>query len=248
LDERFLQTPSVALERCQEVTAEMAEIAVGSLQESMIVLFSYSEKMAESIRQKEKKTDHYEDIVGSYLVKLSSHPMRAEDSAEAAKLLKLIGDFERISDYALQLLTSAQEMQNKKIVFTESARSELNVLLAAVDEILKLSLTAFLNHDLESASDVEPLDQVINRLKEELRNRHISRLQQGECSIEAGFIWSDLLTDLGRASDHCSNIAGCLLEMENHNLNLHSSLDLMREESHDFQKKYQSYRKQYSLS
>jgi len=247
LDERLLATPPSALERCREVTAEMAETAVASLKEGLTALRAYSPELAASIREKEEKTDHYEDTLGTYLVQLSARPISSADSAEAAELLKIIGDFERISDHAVNLLESAEELREKKLSFTETALAELEVLSAAVEEILDLSLAAFEENDLERASMVEPLEQVVDKLKEKMRTRHILRLQQGGCSIDAGFIWSDLLTGLERTADHCSNIAGCVIDIAHDNMNLHESLREARNDSEDFRQKYRAYKEKYSL-
>ena len=241
LDERLLAAPPIALERCREVAADMAQTAVSALKLSMSCLRNDAPELAASVREKEEKTDYYEDILGTYLVKLSEKQVSASDSAEAAKLLKMIGDFERISDHAVNLLGSADEMREKGMVFTEAAASELEVITSAVNEILDLSLAAFLRDDLQAASMVEPLEQVIDQLKEEMRTRHILRMQQGACSIEVGFIWSDLLTSLERTSDHCSNIAGCVIDMANHNMNLHESLRSVRNDSQVFQENFSAY-------
>lgn len=247
LDERLLAAPTIALERCGELTVHMAKMAVNSMKDSMSSLNNYSELLAASVREKEEKTDHYEDILGTYLVKLSTRQVSESDSAEAAKLLKLIGDFERISDHAVNILESAEEMRGKGLVFTSNAADELEIIFMAVDEILDLSLAAFLTDDLKSAYMVEPLEQVIDRLKEQMRTRHILRLQQGTCSIDAGFIWSDLLTNLERTADHCSNIAGSVIDMAHHNMNRHESLRNFRNNSDDFQQKFKAYAKKYSL-
>lgn len=247
LDERLLSTPAIALERCHKVAADMAGTAISALKESLEYLHHASPQLAASIREKEERTDHYEDILGTYLVKLSAKQISGADSAEAAKLLKMIGDFERISDHAVNILESAEEMQGKSLVFTADAESELGIIIAAVNEILDLSLAAFLADDLETASMVEPLEQVIDRLKEQMRIRHIFRMQQGRCSIDAGFIWSDLLTNLERTSDHCSNIAGCVIDMAHHNMNIHESLRAIRNDSEDFQRKYTKYAGKYSF-
>lgn len=198
LDELLLATPSLALENCHSVASEMAETAASALKGSIDTLSRYSAKLDEDIREKESKTDHYEDILGTYLIKLSSNQVSEQDSAEAAKLLKMIGDFERISDHAVNILESAEEMNSKDLKFSESAMKELGVLTDAVEEILDLALRAFLDEDVEAASKVEPLEEVIDGLKEQMRTRHILRLQQGDCSIDAGFVWSDLLTNLER--------------------------------------------------
>lgn len=247
LDERLLATPPIALERCHKVAADMAETAVSALKESLAYLYEDSPELAVSVREKEEKTDYYEDILGTYLVKLSAKRISGSDSAEAAKLLKMIGDFERISDHAVNILESAEEMRGKGLSFTDAAVSELRIIASAVNEILELSLAAFLEDDLKAASMVEPLEQVIDQLKEQMRTRHILRLQQGVCSIDVGFILSDLLTDLERTSDHCSNIAGCVIDMANHNMNLHESLRSIRNDSEDFRQKFKAYAAKYSF-
>lgn len=247
LDERLMITPPIALERCREVTADMAETAAEALKEALHTLREYSAKEGEAIRKKEEKTDRYEDSLGTYLVQLSTKPMSEEDRREAAKLLKAIGDFERISDHAVNLLESAEEMQEKSLSFTGAAVSELWVIASAVDEILELSLTAFLKDDGEKAALVEPLKQVIDQLKEEMRVHHILRLQQGSCSIEAGFVWSDLLTNLERTAAHCSNIAGCVTDITPQNMNLHESLREFRSGSREFQENFKAYARKYAL-
>ena len=247
LDERLLMAPAIALNRCREVAADMAKTSVSALQEGLAVLRSYSPELAASVREKEEKTDHYEDILGTYLVQLSTRQISEADSAEAAKLLKMIGDFERISDHAVNLVESAEEMQAKQLAFSAAASSELAVISSAVEEILDLSLTAFLSDDLNAASMIEPLEQVIDQLKEQLRTHHILRLQQGGCSIDAGFVWSDLLTNLERTADHCSNIAGCVIDMAHNNMNLHESLREFRNESEDFREKFKMFARKYSL-
>ncbi len=248
LDERLLATPPIALERCRMVAARMAEISVKALKESISALYDYSSKSAESIRKKEEKTDYYEDILGTYLVKLSGKQMSETDNAEAAKLLKIIGDFERISDHAVNLLESAEEMQDKGLAFTSEAAAELKVISSAVDEIMDLSLDAFLTDNRSAALMVEPLEQVIDLLKEQIRTRHILRLQRGVCSIDAGFIWSDLLTNLERTADHCSNIAGCVIDLMQGNMNLHESLRNFRNDSEDFQQQFKAYSGKYKLT
>lgn len=247
LDERLLTTPPIALERCRDVAADMAKTSANALKESVSYLYNESPRLAASIREKEEKTDHYEDILGTYLVKLSVKQISEADSIEAAKILKVIGDFERISDHAVNILESAEEMKEKKLVFTDAAVSELQVIVMAVNEILDLSLTAFLSDDFNAASMVEPLEQVIDHLKEQMRTRHIRRLQQGVCSIDAGFIWSDLLTNLERTSDHCSNIAGCVIDMADHHMNIHESLRSIRNDNEEFQQKFKEYASKYFL-
>ncbi|MBQ8556880.1 MAG: Na/Pi cotransporter family protein [Clostridia bacterium] len=245
LDERLLATPSVALERCRSLTIDMANCASEAIDDSLSVLASYDTSKGKAIREYEDKTDHYEDVLGTYLVKLSANRVSDQDSAEAAMLLKAIGDFERIADHSASILCAAEELNEKQIRFSEAATKELDVLRAAVSEIMGLACKAFADYDLEAAEKVEPLEQIIDAIKEQLRMRHILRLQQGDCSIEAGFVWSDLLTDLGRVSDHCSNIAGGVIDMKQHNMNIHESLRSMKSESEQFKDLYKIYSKKY---
>lgn len=248
LDERLFATPSLALERCHTVAADMAETAVSSLKEALDCLGDASPELAASVREKEDKTDHYEDILGTYLVALSAQPLSKADNREAAKLLKLIGDFERIADHAVNILESAEELRKKELTFTDAAKGELAVISRAVSNILDLSLTAYLQNELSAAAKVEPLEQVIDQLKEQLRTRHILRLQKGDCTIDAGFAWLDLLTDLERTADHCSNIAGCMIDAAQGNMNLHQSLRDIRNGSEEFQEYYRAYSRKYALS
>ncbi len=247
LDERLLTTPPVALEQCKKVAAEMANCSVTALRQSISVLNRYTPELAKQIRAAEDLTDHYEDILGTYLVKLSTRRISAADSTEAARLLKIIGDFERIADHAVNLLQSAEELREKKMSLSKPAVKELGVLTGAVDEILGLSLDAFLKDDYSAAGMVEPLEQVIDGLKEQLRTNHILRLQKEQCSIEAGFVWSDLLTNLERVSDHCSNIAGCVMDLHEGKLNLHESLRAVKEDREKFAERFEQYQKKYAV-
>ena len=247
LDERLLTTPPVALEQCKKVAAEMANCSVTALRQSISVLNRYTPELAKQIRAAEDLTDHYEDILGTYLVKLSTRRISAADSTEAARLLKIIGDFERIADHAVNLLQSAEELREKKMSLSKPAVKELGVLTGAVNEILGLSLDAFLKDDYSAAGMVEPLEQVIDGLKEQLRTNHILRLQKEQCSIEAGFVWSDLLTNLERVSDHCSNIAGCVMDLHEGKLNLHESLRAVKEDREKFAERFGQYQKKYAV-
>lgn len=245
LDERLLATPAVALERCNDLAADMAASAVCSLQDGIKCLFEYTPELAQMVKDNEDKTDHYEDIIGTYLVKLSANQLNDADSAEAAKLLKVIGDLERISDHAINLVDSAVELNNKKLELSETAIEELTKLSDAIKEILDLAYNSFVNNDMNAAVTVEPLEEIIDVMKEQMRSAHIQRLQQGNCSIETGFIWSDILTNLERTSDHCSNIAGCIIDVEQNNMNLHESLRLMKKESPLYQEQYKAYAGKY---
>ena len=247
LDERLLATPPVALERCRKVAAQMADCSVNALEQGIAALTAYTPELARQVRTAEDQSDHFEDLLGTYLVKLSTRRISAADSNEAARLLKIIGDFERIADHGVNLVQSAEELRSKKMNFSPSAMAELTVLTRAVEEILGLSLDAFLKDDYNAAGMVEPLEQVIDGLKEQLRTSHILRLQKEECSIEAGFVWADLLTDLERVSDHCSNIAGCIMDMHQGKLNLHESLRAMKEDRAQFDERCRMYRQKYAL-
>ena len=247
LDVRLLPTPSLALRQSRSVACEMAGYAVHALDNAIDALSCSTPELAQSIHDDEERCDHYEDILGTYLVKLSAQKMGRDESEEATELLKTIGDFERISDHAVNILSSAEELERKGLTFSGSALNELSVLTAAVREILSLSLKAFSGQDPAAAQQVEPLEQVIDTLKEQMRTRHILRMQQGACSIEAGFVLSDLLTDLERTSDHCSNIAGCVIDAREHNLNLHETLRQARSNDGSFQHTFEHYVQKYQL-
>lgn len=248
LDERLLATPALALERCRTLIADMASYSMESLRESLNAITAYNQKSAEHIREDEAKTDHYEDIIGSYLVKLSARKIGESDSALAAEYLRIIGDFERIADHSVNILESAEEMQQKGIAFSAAALQEYATMAGAVREVTALAYDSFVSGDVQAARQVEPLEQVIDDLKEEMRTRHIRRMQQGSCGIEAGFIWSDLLTNLERVSDHCSNIACCMIESADHNLHRHEVLQSIRGSGEIFDREYSSYRQKYALT
>ena len=246
-DERLLLTPPVALDLCFKYTVEMATKSFSALKNSLSLFDEYSEETVTKIYEAEEFTDRYEDLLGTYLVKLSEHQLSQKENIEVAKLLKAIGDFERIADHSINLLESAEEMREKEIVFSDNAAKELKTLFNAVSEILDLTLTAFINNDIQSALEVEPLEQVIDKIKDELRNRHILRLQQGECTFSAGFIWSDLLTNLERTADHCSNISGGIIDVAENNFNIHEALRNLKADNEDFNRQYRHYKSKYSL-
>ncbi len=248
LDDRLLNTPSIALERCHTVAAEMAQHAVQTLYDALNCITGYSSELAKSVRTNEEASDHYEDILGSYLVKLSSQSLSDSNTAEAAMLLKAIGDFERISDHGVNILESVEELKSKGLSFSAYAQTELQVLMAAVREILELTVTAFSTGDAQAISAISPLEEVIDDLKEHLRTAHILRLQQGDCTIDVGFIWADLLTDLERVSDHCSNIAIGMLDLVQHDMNIHENLRAIKTDDSAFRLAYEQYTQKYQLS
>lgn len=247
LDERLLETPPMALARSNDVAVDMARLSVKTLKDSLNVLETYDKEAAEEIYNQETKTDKYEDMLSTYLVKLSSYQVSDDDNAEAAKLLRLIGEFERIADHSINIVESAEELTAKSIEFSAQAKKELKVMTDAVKEILDLTLKSFAENDLETVKEVEPLEEVIDGLKAQLKKSHIDRLQNNECTIEAGFVWADLLTNLERTADNCSNIAVCIVDVANHNMNAHEALREMRENNYDFNKRYEVYLEKYSI-
>lgn len=245
LDSRLLGSPSLALERCGQVLDSMAGIAVAALKDSIGSITRYDEETALRIREAEEKTDHLEDILGTYLVKLTSTQLGENESAKATEYMKVIGDYERIADHAVNILESAEELVQKGIVFSDQAQKEYNLISDAVEDILDLSHTAFKDTDLKAARKTEPLEQIVDELKESLRTRHILRLQKGECSVDAGFVWADLLTNLERVADHCSNISGCVLDTVGHTMNIHQNQRLLRNSGEDFSQELQELRVKY---
>lgn len=247
LDERLLATPPVALQRCNTLVCEMGKYAVTSLKNSLNMLNGYDKKTAEEIRKSEERVDSLEDIIGSYLVKLSGHQISDADSLQVSKLLKSIGDFERISDHSVNILESAEELTEKKIEFSKNAKKELDTMCSAVSEILTIAYNAFISNDTETANLVEPLEQVIDSLRYIMKNNHIARLKDGKCSIEAGFVWADLLTNLERTADHCSNIAVCIIDESKKNMNAHESLRSLKNDNPEFEKLYLNYSQKYQI-
>ncbi len=247
LDERLLGSPALALDQCRQVLDRMAIAATEALKASIGCVLIYDAATADTIRRAEDKTDRLEDILGTYLVKLTSRQLGEEESVTATEYMKLIGDYERIADHAVNILESAEEIKQKKIVFSEEATKEYRNLCAAVSEILDLSYRAFSAGDYTAARRIEPLEQVIDTLKEQLRTRHILRLQKGECSVDAGFVWSDLLTDLERVSDHCSNISGCILDTLGHTMNIHENQRLLRDSNEDFKQVLSEFTNKYGM-
>ena len=246
LDERLLATPPLALEQCSVVAEDMAYYASGALKKAIDCVMEFDPKAAQEVRESEEKTDTYEDMLGTYLLKLGAEPLSDAASEEVTELLKLIGDFERIGDHAVNIIESAEEMHDKQLEFSRSAKYELSVMSAAVGEVMDLAVKAFAENDAQAASCVEPLEQVVDDLKDELRTRHILRMKKGECSIEAGFVWSDLLTNLERASDHCSNVALCVLDLKKHTLSAHETQH-ERKDVPEFSEHYRRYSEKYAL-
>ena len=247
LDARLLGSPSLALERCGQVLNSMAGIAVSALKDSIDSICRYDEEIAVRIREAEEETDHLEDVLGTYLVKLTSTQLGGNESAKATEYMKIIGDYERIADHAVNILGSAEELLQKGIMFSDQAQKEYDLISDAVKEILELSYTAFKDTDLKAARKTEPLEQIVDELKETLRTRHILRLQKGECSVDAGFVWSDLLTNLGRVANHCSNISGCVIDTASNTMNIHQNQRLLRNSGKDYSQNLQEFRVKYKI-
>ena len=248
LDDRLLATPAVAIERARIVAHDMAELSVETLRQAMKLIGNFSEKAIETIYAGEERVDKYEDMLGTYLVRISSCELSEADGHEAAELLHIIGDFERISDHAVNIAESAQEMSDKKLAFSEQATKELAVMIAAVDEIMASALRAFCDVDMNAAFNVEPLEEVIDLINARLKKRHVARLQRGECTIELGFVLADLLTNLERVSDHCSNIAGCMIEIKHDALDVHEYMEKLKTEGNPrYIACYDAYKEKYAL-
>ena len=249
LDERFLASPAVAIHQCQKMAISMARLAQNSLYQAIGLIGAYDEKIAHSIEEGEDQIDMYEDKLGTYLVRLSSKNLTMEESREISKLLHVIGDFERIGDHAVYILKSAKEMQVKKYVFSGQAQQEISIISSAIEEIVDLATNAFVKNDLYLASKVEPLEQVVDSLKDELRNRHVQRLQNGECTISNGFIFSDLITNYERVADHCSNIGVCILRIAEDSFDTHEYLNHVKDGHDDtFENRYNRYKEKYQLA
>ncbi len=248
LDERFLNSPSFALEQCRSTTVEMAKLSRESIFSALHLMENYDEKQAEYVRELEDRIDEYEDRLGTYLVKLSSRELSDTDSRSVSKLLHCIGDFERISDHSVNILQVAEEMRNKQIQFSSQANGELRVLIGALTEILNLATDAFAADDEKIAARVEPLEQVVDELTDALKARHIERLQGGSCTIELGFVLSDLLTNCERVSDHCSNIAVCIVRINHSDFDTHGYLQNIKD-THEtnYEREFEAFEKKYAL-
>ena len=225
VDERLLATPAVAISQCKTLTGKMAELARDTLLASLRMLEHYDEKTAEEIQMNEQSIDQYEDKLCTVLVKLSGNSLADQDSRTVSVLLHVIGDFERIGDHAINLLDSAKEIHEKNMMFSENGRRELGVMSRAVEEIISLSTKAFEQGDLSLAAQVEPLEQVVDALRVEIKNRHVERLRTGECTIESGFVLSDIISNFERVADHCSNIAVCMIQINKNNFETHEYLN-----------------------
>lgn len=248
LDERFLDKPGFAMEECRSVAINMARKSQKAMNLAIDLLGEYSDKTADRVEKLENQIDQYEDALGTYLVKLSGRELSIKDSRVLSVLLHCIGDFERISDHAVNIRDAAVEMHKKDLKFSEKAKQELRVFSNAIRDILDRAVMAFETGDVELAKEVEPLEQVVDALNKEEKQRHINRLRTGTCTIELGFILSDISTNFERAADHCSNIAVCLLQVDEGGFDTHEYLDILKEEnSEEFQHEYMELSERYAL-
>lgn len=248
LDERFLSTPSFAIDQCHTLSVKMATLTQSTLGDAINLLSVYDPGQGEKIIENENMVDEYEDKIGTYLVKLNSKDISDKDSKEISLLLHCIGDIERISDHAVNILEAAQEMYTKGLSFSDKAKEELRIYISAVMEIVDIAFSAFETENLEKAKTVEPLEEVIDNLRNELKKHHIKRLRKGKCTIETGFVLQDLLTNFERIADHCSNIAVCLIQIQEDSFEAHEYInELKRTEDTFFLENFTAYSEKYAL-
>ena len=248
LEERFLQHPALSIEQSRLVTNSMAERAAGNLLDAMALRTDFSEKGFHAISETESLIDRYEDKLGTYLMKITSRSLSSAQSEEVSKFLHTISDFERISDHALNISETAKEIHDKNMVFSPAALRELEIMESALREILTISIAAFVANDIQQAARVEPLEEIIDGLCDEMKSHHVDRLQSGTCTLDQGFVFNDLLTNYERVADHCSNIAVAIIELESDSFDTHEYLSSVRAmKSHSFARYYEEYQQKYHL-
>ena len=248
LEERFLQHPALSIEQSRLVTNSMAERAAGNLLDAMALRTDFSEKGFHAISETESLIDRYEDKLGTYLMKITSRSLSSAQSEEVSKFLHTISDFERISDHALNISETAKEIHDKSMVFSPAALRELEIMESALREILAISIAAFVANDIQQAARVEPLEEIIDGLCDEMKSHHVDRLQSGTCTLDQGFVFNDLLTNYERVADHCSNIAVAIIELESDSFDTHEYLSSVRAmKSHSFARYYEEYQQKYHL-
>lgn len=248
LDPRLLESPAFAIQQCKHVTERMANEAMTGLFTAMSMIGNYEEEKAKKVELIENQVDAYEDEIGNYLVKLSSKNLTNQDSHTLSMLLHCIGDFERISDHAMNIVETAKEMKDKEIIFSKKALEELEIYSRSITDIVSVAMEVFVSGDIKKAKTVEPLEEVVDYLSTELKNRHIKRLRKGKCTIELGFVFSDIITNYERVSDHCSNIAVAIIQNKEAEFDAHEYLDtLKKEENEEFQSMYIYMKQKYVL-
>ena len=248
LEERFIQHPALAIEQSRLTINAMAEEAKRNFVEAVALLHGYSDERFKLVEDLENSVDRYEDKLGTYLVKVTEREMTVKQNAEVSKFLHTISDFERISDHALNIAEAAKELHEKNLSFSEAAAHELEVMEAALTEILSTAIRSFVNNDLQLAARVEPLEELIDNLCDEMKLHHVDRLQKGLCTLGQGFVFNDLLTNYERVADHCSNIAVALIELESDSFDTHEYLNSLKELKSDmYERYYEEYRRIYQL-
>ncbi len=246
LDERFLQTPSFAVEQCMALATNMAYIVKDSFTLAQDCVAKYSEKNDKLVIENENMADEYEDALGAYLVRLSAQDLSKTDAQKVSILLHSISDFEKMTDYTSDLVFTAREKRDKDVHFSEKARQEITIMVSAVGEIIDLTINAFSDDDVKLANKVEPLEDVIDRLRNDLKNRHIRRMQEGRCSVNQGFVFTDYITSLEKISDHCANVAAAIIELHDENYDVHNIMS-MRRDRDEYKEMYVSFSKKYAL-
>lgn len=248
LDERLLNTPTVAVAECNRQTDEMGRMALRSLHMALELLSAWDEQKAQTVRDLEREVDEYEDHIGTFLVKVSALDLTEADSAEVSKMLHSITEFERISDHALNIVETAVEIHEKDVRFSEEGDTEVRVLVRALMEISSIAFQAYFDSDVEGAKAVEPLEEVIDKLTEKIKVHHVDRLQKGVCTIANGFVLTDLMNDVERVSDHCSNLALGVIELADDAFDVHEyQEENLNMSNPDFRAKYQEYKEKYEL-
>lgn len=248
LDERFLEQPAFAMERCKKVAMVMAETSKQGLLDAMSLIDHYDEKVARQVYRKEEEVDHFEDELGSYLVKLSAKNLSQQDAETLSMILHSISDFERISDHAMNIEESARKIKDHGIQFSDKAKGELAVFERIVKDILSLSVQAFVNENSLLARDIEPMEEVVDRMTKKVKKRHVKRLEKGKCTMEAGLVLNDLATNFERVADHCSNIGVCVIQINEDTFEAHEYLDTLDKGNNSwFHGKYEEYKKKYQL-
>ena len=248
LEERFLAHPALAIEQSRLAIDSMARQAQDNILSAFSLLGKFSDEQFAALQENEEAIDHYEDKLGTYLIKITSKELTPRQTADVSKYLHTISDLERISDHSLNIGETAQELYTKKIVFSPTGARELKVMLAAVTRILEITINAFLDNDVAAAYRVEPLEELIDNLCDEMKLHHIDRLQTGECTLNHGFAFNDLLTNCERVSDHCSNIAVAMIELESDSFDTHEYINsVMAMHSHSFDEYYAEYSKEFQI-
>ncbi len=248
LDERFLLTPSYAVEKSREVTVQMADLVEKTAMTAFSLLKNYKSEKASKISENEKKTDKYEEMLETYLVKVSALQLSDEDSKNVFILHHAIEDLEKISDYCEDILKIKKNINKKNIIFSEKAKYDLSVMLAAVTKIINLTVEAFKMNDITKAREIEPLEEVIDKLKKELKNRHLKRIEDGSCSVDQGFVFLDVINALERIADHCASLAVSMIELESGEYNVHEYTRELKESDKEFVENLDSYLEKYSLN